>query len=876
MLIKKHITDFKAFSFTALFFLCFSFPLICQTTKTIRLNYSINIEEAKAIAQDSFLYQFSYQSDLLKPSKVIELDLDKPISIRALSEGIADTYDINFSIVPGRKVLFSAKKEVIGYRWITGFIYEKNSLEPLPEVSIYTTDQELLGVTDADGLYRVKLKKSAKSLLYAGISYKPSVLPIDSEISRKDVLLEINEQIIPITITSRQYDNLFSPKIELNFSDIDLSKGLLGDENPLQEVFSLSGVNSGNEGQTGIYVRGGTPDQNLILYNGVPLYEISHIAGLSSIFMNRNISSIDVYKSAIPAKYGGRLSSVLDIRSIRGDKLKYTGELSTSLSSIQANLDGPILKEKASFNISLRKSLLETYIDPLLDRFIDFEDLDIGYQDINVGMHFNLGDPGEITLFAYSGKDNIFLKTESGRNSDFSLTDATSIEWGTDLIGLNYKTFIGDKLFLKSGLSWSDYDFESRATYTFDDPVNPDTGSGVLDVVSLSSIEDKNAFLNLDVYLNNFIKLDLGGTIAFHEYNPAVQQSRVVLDESEIETIKGDSTISAIETTLYASAKIEINNNLYLQPGALFSSFSQDDTRYSNFQPRFSLVSRLSENFAYVISAGRTVQYNHLLQNSGTGLPSDLWVPSGANIAPQLADRLAVDLKYKYQKQFSFSASAFYRQTENAILYSGSNDLFYSIINDRIEQLIFREPRDWEEQIIRGQSFAQGLEFQLSYDVEKLSFFSAYTLSKVEMQFPDVNEGIRFPARHDRRHDITVNGRYFLNKNWSFLAQFVFGSGNAYSLAIEEIITLDGETILVNAERNAFRYPDFHHLDLYVDYRRSLKRGTLSINFGVYNIYNRLNPFYVYLFRDTVQDQVKLRQISVFPILPSFRMKYSF
>jgi len=766
---------------------------------------------------------------------------------------------------------------------LNGFIKDKATGEPLIGATIYNTKKQIGTLSNDFGYFQFQVDQEVDTVTFSYLGYKPRYFPIKKlkeglfSIFLSSKPLQIDDVIIERKTFERSSSDLSSNHY-FNEAELKNRRGTLGENDPFQSIFALPGIQSGHEAQNNIFVRGGGPDQNLIMMDGVPMYETSHLLGLTSVFNADAVKNIQVFKQAFPSAYGGRLSSVVNFHIAEGNLKEHKFGVGISPLSTRVSAEGPLSKGNTSYNITLRKSLLDIIVDPIVKKYLPKSKTDISFYDINAKVHHNLSDGSNLDINAYLGNDKVALRKDEEFTGDRGVYTAENIDrinWSNRLFNIRWNRIVSDKLFTKMQFHLSNYSNDSQSTFRFNYEASPEEESA-LDVLAVSQIEDVSFKLEANYFVNNNIKTIIGGGTTFHKHNPSLRQSQIVLSGDITEYKNNIDPIDASEWFGYGETQIDVNPRLHINAGAHFSRYLVRDKVYSSLQPRLSLAYSLSNKQQLSFSATKMTQYLHLLVNAGIGLPSELWIPTTENLAPEHAYQLSASYKYEISNRFYFTMDMYYKSLKNVVEYTSPFDLFNTYVNNTEETKI-EGNNDWENYVSSGNGTSRGVELFLQKKKGKLNFSLGYTYSITDRLFPELNEGKVFPYNYDRTHDVNINFNYQLSKKFRFDAGWVYGTGNAFSVAIEQYPTIGGGTALNPGVRNNLRMPAYHKLDLGLSFETKFRKShRLKASVGVFNAYNRKNAFYVYLIKDVIEDTFKLRKVSVFPILPNFDIHYSF
>lgn len=634
----------------------------------------------------------------------------------------------------------------------------------------------------------------------------------------------------------------------------------MGEADLLKTIQLLPGIKAGTEGTSGLYVRGGSPDQNLIMLDGVPIYNSSHAFGFFSVFNPDAVSVFSFYKGGIPARYAGRLSSVLDIKMKEGNNKKLTGKASLGLIASNFMLEGPVGGESTSFFVSGRR----TFIDLLTKPFQAKEDPifpNYFFYDINAKINHRFNDKNRLYLSIYTGQDQNGTSTKgSSQDKIRSYKYKDGFGWGNLTTSLRWNTVINNKMFSNITLIYSKYKF---SIYNESKEINHETALTSINSYNyFSGINDIGGRWDIDWFPSAKHSVKTGINFTYHSFNPGI----TLVKNSGFEQIRDiDTTMGSRsyvrEAYLYAEDEIKFNDKISANVGINYSVFSVEQKNYASLQPRLALSYAVTTGLKIKSSYGIMSQYLHLLTNSTTGLPTDLWLPVTRNIKPQLAWQAALGIEYDLNSHYTLSAEGYYKNMSNLIEYKEGASFF-------------KIKGTWEDNVEIGNGKSKGVEFLLQKEQGKTTGWIGVTISKTTRQFDNINNGLEFPYRYDRRLDIGMLVMHRFSEKMSISCSWVFGTGNRITLPTEKIRTFYGDTTSYVKNLtgvNNFLTSAYHRMDASIDFYKKKKHWTRNWSFGAYNIYSRRNPFYIYA--DLLDKPPTLKQVSLFPILPYF--KYS-
>ncbi len=759
---------------------------------------------------------------------------------------------------------------------ICGYVTDSLSSESLLSATIYATNHHKGAATNSYGFYSLTLPEGECQLQfsYVGYSTQTRTLNLSSD-TIFNVRLSSNNLLSEVEVLSERVQGVETSQMSAIELPINFIKGIPsvgGESDIIKAMQLLPGVQSGSEGQVGLYVRGGGPDENLILLDEVPLYNISHMLGLFSVFNADIVKNVTLYKGNFPAKYGGRLSSVLDIRQKDGNMQEYHGSLSVGLLSAKVNLEGPIWKNHTSFNISARRTYFD-WLFPLIYQIGSSESMGSGeymgyaFWDVNAKITHRFSDYDRLSASFYMGDDNMYSNIESSEE-DYKIKSKNNWMWGNLLASLNWNHIYSPQLFSTASLSYSRYRFsigvdmnEHDITNSVDTRYNMNYGSNIEDVIARYSFD-------YEPHPNHHV--EFGAQYAFHIFTPAIMSAYGhVIDQGQkdvMDTTYGNAPIYTHEASLFVQDDWDICRRLKLNVGLRGSLYAIENKVYPNLEPRIGLRLLLLRDLSFKASYQYISQYVHLLSSSNLMLPIDLWVPVTRTMPPMTSHQVAAGFFYNIPNIADISVEGYYKSMNNLIEYKEGTSLITSTDN-------------WNEKINLGRGWSYGVEFLVQRTIGKFTGLIGYTWSRTERKFDRegmvINGGKTFPARYDRTHDLSVSLQYRPTKLIDLSATFVYGTGACGTLATQ--IMPDGSAVATS--RNNYRLPDYHRLDLGINFhfdRRKGRYGEHLLSVGFYNVYNHQNPFYVYVEYDYQNKKRVLNQVSLFPILPSISYTFRF
>ena len=679
-------------------------------------------------------------------------------------------------------------------------------------------------------------------------------------------------QNVEITASQNQQKDLLE-NLHLSKREIKLLPTFLGENDPVKVLQLLPGVQSGVDGN-GIFVRGGNNDQNLILYDDVPLYNISHLFGFFSVFNSNAIHSIDILKNAIPSQYGGRVSSVIDIKSQKGNLRNWNAESNLGVLATSLHVNGPLKKDTSAISFSVRR----TYVDlfhKLLSESSQLNATNYFFYDINFNYYRILNKKNTFYVSSFNGKDKFSYNDQWNLKNIFENT----IDWNSKLVSARLETNYSDKLSQKWLVAVNSYDLNFGATiYNF----GLDLGTKNNDLITK---------LEYDYKYNNRFKLKYGLESLYHQNSPNNYQINGLANASAYN--KNDRLYS-LETSLFIGAQYDLNPKWKAKAGFRLSNFNQlgpftrtaldsigqtyilkatkkGEIVHSYFrpEPRLAVYYHPNEQSTYSLSYNQSYQYLHLAPISSLSLPTDIWVSSSSVIQPQEGRQIALGYEYQFKsKPFVLSIESYYKRMNHLIEYK-QGVMSLTVLNN-----------NYDDNFYFGKGESYGIEFYLKKAIGKLNGWVSYTLSKSTRTFADIENGRTYYAKNDRRHNASLVVNYKLNKKWTASMVFVFQTGNAITIPLSNYF-LEGNVINTYSPKNSFRLPSYNRMDVSITYAyKQTDKKESSFNFSIYNCYARRNPFYYYYETignlDKLQFETQLKQISLINILPSISWKIIF
>ena len=726
---------------------------------------------------------------------------------------------------------------------VSGYIRDAESGETLFGATCYVPGLQTGGISNQYGFYSLTLPDGLHKIDFSFIGYETKTIQVELQsnqvlnISLNEDIQSLNEVVVSGTRKDQNVEGIAMSREKIPVQMVKKLPSFMGEVDVLKTITLLPGIQNGGEGSSGLYVRGGGPDENLLILDEAPVYNASHLMGFFSVFNSDAIKDIEVYKGGIPAQYGGKASSVIDIRMKDGNINRFHGQAGIGNISSRLTLEGPIIKEKWSFIVSGRR----TYAD-VLGRIIGIEELQenqLYFYDLNLKTNIRFSDSDRLFISAYTGDDY------------FQLGESIYMKWGNLTTTARWNHIFGNRLFSNTSLIYSKYGYNLGV---------PGNSADQFDWNS--KIEDINFKEDFTWYLNASNKLNFGINIIKHNFNPG----KIDAGENSFFRPLALTEYNAVNGALYASNEQKIGPLLSVQYGMRLSVFQQigegkvreyqnpeapdadeiiNEKAYGKWEkigspyvypePRVSFKLTTGSTSSVKASYNRMVQNVHLISNTNSPTPLDIWLPTSKYIKPLISDQVAAGYFRNFGgNAFETSVEVYYKDTKNVLDYKDGAQLFLN--------------EDLETELLTGNGYACGLEFLLKKQEGNVTGWLGYTLAKAMRKIPGINEGRAYPSTYDRTHDVSLILNYDLNRQLSLSTNWVYSTGNpvTYPVAKYEV---QGNTLFYYSDRNSNRIPDYHRLDFSVTWnpkKNETRKVKRSLNMSLYNVYARRNAYSVY------------------------------
>ena len=799
--------------------------------------------------------------------------------------------------------VLSAAAQPRGTATVSGYITDLSSSETLIGAGVLLDNGARVpvgAVTNPYGYYTLSIPKGDVRLQFSYVGYESQMRRFSLQ---RDTVINIT--LAPSAVLSESrivaskdagIQSTYLGAIEVPLAQIQNTPVIFGEADVLKAIQMMPGVQGGTEGTAGLYVRGGGPDENLILMDGVPIYNVDHMLGLFSVFQPEAVKKVTLYKGSFPARYGGRVSSIIDIRTNDGNMKETRGSFGLGVVSQKFHLEGPILKDKLSYSLSARGMHTAIFAPVIKALMPKGEYANYFFYDLTGKLSWRLSDNDRFFLGAYSGRDKFGLHFDDAAEGHASSLEGgepyrstnrsdMDLHWGNDVASLRWNHLFSNRLFANTTVSFNRYKMHMGSVTLDRTVMEKGTRTVSYDIGYRSGIRDWSGKIDFDYVPMPDHLVKFGAEYIYHTFIP---ETLTILDsetdydgETRNDHLEFGNTKKGYyghDISLYVEDDISVGDRLSVNPGVHMALFLTDGKPYWGFQPRLSAKYAFFDGFSCKAGYARMAQYVHLLCSAQVSLPIDLWVPITRDIRPVTSDQYSAGFYYDGLKGWEFSVEGYYKDMRNILEYKDGT-------------LVIASSKDWEKNVEMGQGRAMGVEFFAQKTAGKLTGWLAYTLAKSERRFPDgtINMGEWFPYKYDRRHSVDLSVNYAITRNIEANATWSFASGGTTTLYTRTTAVLDPEGSLEEADfvahRNNYRLPPSHRLNLGISFHHPHRRWGEGIwNLSVYNVYNRMNPNFVYLRYESVRDpetrefetHLIMSKITLLPILPAISYTFKF
>lgn len=830
---------------------------------------------------------FAYGS-YLNLERIIELPKQQYTVRTFLDEVLKGTYTA-YKERDNKIIIYPLPKERVESQessTISGFIKDSESGETLIGASIYDAERQKGTLTNLYGFFSYTFPNaSVLELRVSFLGYKDTLIEI-GKAEKNELTIYLSRtstNLGTVEVTSTRQQETQMSQLTMSSEEIAKLPRFMGEPDVIKTLTLMPGVKSGNDNTGGIYVRGGGPDQNLILLDGATIYNSAHAFDLFSTFNNSAIKHVDLIKGGFPARYGGRLSSVIDARMRDGNLQRYTGEVGVGYLLSKFTFEGPIVKNKSSFILTGRRTMLDG-LTGLVSYFENTDSnqqtQDITFQDFNAKVNYSFSDNDRVYLSFYNSGDAFVVnEKEISPTQGGSVTENLNVDlsWANKLLSARWNHLFNNKLFSNTTLTYSRFNIGvsvlESAEIDYDDKL---VTSGYENHFS-SLIKDYGLRTQFDYFHSTEHNLKFGINSTYHQFEPGFTSFKLSgnIIDTEIDTVLGKRALASLEWSLFVEDEMSLGNRTKLNVGLHYANLHVDGKLFPSLQPRLALSYQLSPALNFNASYAHMAQFIHLLTNNTLGVPLDLWVPATSDAPPMRSRQLASGLKWTSKNEaYEISIEGYYKTMDNLITYK-----------EGVSITSAEEP--WEEKIeIQGEGKAYGTEFFIQRLKGRTTGWIGYTLALTERQFETVNLGLAYPYKYDRRHDFSFVLSHELSEQINFSGSWIYSTGNAVTFPHTIASSLPGlpnldagqiqsQAIYLNAGRNAVRMPNYHRMDVGINFVKKKRKGERTWNLSVYNTYMRKNAFFIFPAESPDGDR-HLRQISAFWIVPSISYLFKF
>lgn len=835
-----------------------------------------------------------------------EVKVNRKINVTAQHQPLTGILDQAFANDPigykiqGKHILLEKRhpKPVSRKFTISGYVTDGASSETLIGANILESRQHQGTTTNPYGFFSITLPAGVVNLQFSYLGY--TNLQQRLTLNKDTVLnirMEDNTLLQEVVILSDKTETgIMATQMgtnEIPMAQIRNTPSILGETDVMKTIQLMPGVQAGVEGSAGLYVRGGGPDQNLILLDGVPIYNVDHLFGFFSVFTPEAVKKVTLFKSSFPARFGGRLSSVVDVRTNDGDMQKYHGVISVGLLTSKLNFEGPIIKDRTSFNISARRSYIDLMMKPFMPKD---ETVSYYFYDMNAKINHKFSDRSRLFLNFYNGKDHFLNDLKEISGEEIISDDRTQFNWGNTVASGRWNYVFNNKLFSNTTIAYSNYQLHlNSSAYMLNNRINESTYKSDY----RSGIRDWSYLIDFDYNPVPTHHIKFGAGYLYHDFRPEVSTSKI--QNKEDNAVKQDtlynnmanSQVYAHEVSAYVEDNFDLTSRFRVNAGLHFSMFQVQKKSYFSVQPRLSLRYQLLRDVAIKASYTKMSQYVHLLSSTPIAMPTDLWVPVTSKVKPMQAHQFSLGGYYSGLPGWQFSIEGYYKNMRNVLEYKDGVSFLGSSAG-------------WEDKVEMGHGRSMGLELMIEKTLGKTTGWLAYTLAKSDRKFAKggVNNGERFPYKYDRRHNIGLSVAHKFSERIDIGATWTFATGGTTTIP-EEVTGLihpstgagnglgmefhpvgSGDSFVTENDyverRNNYRLPSSHRLNIGINFNKKTKHGLRTWNISLYNAYNAMNPTFVYRStKETSNGHITtlepvIKKLTILPCIPSVTYTYKF
>ncbi len=878
----------------------FSQSSILDRVISIRFD-SIRIVEALKLLEREKGIPLAYSTDIPALNEIVSFQFDR-VPLKKVLNDICASHDLGYKLIGNTVTFYPAGRSGPNEFTVSGFIFDSVTGEVLISCSVYNKTSGRGTASNHYGFFSLTLPAGKKKISFSYVGYENKELTIQSDTTLSILLSPVSGKLHEIIVLEQPENEIINTSnqgsFEIKSKYIKNITSTAGEVDVLKTITLLPGVMPGVDGSAAYYVRGGNADQNLMLLDGIPIYNPFHLWGFLSSFNANAINHIKLIKGAFPARYGGRLSSVLDIIMNDGNMKKWSADFAIGILSVNATVSGPLKKDRSSLMFSARRTYADLFYIPIYTTLNStantYNSQGYSFTDLNLKWNYRLSDKNRFYISGFYSRDKFFKKENAATKwgqTDYNEKIKKKQGWGDVIGSFRWNHLYSNKIFSNTTFYFSYYNFTNKENYERTRTDEQEIDNKISENTYLSNIRDIALTQDYESFAHDHHHLRFGAGYIFHTFKPGVNSFFSRTGEDNISNNIDNNLIRASELSGYFEDDMKLGLRFLANAGIHVSGFFVGNSSYYSIEPRLSLRYIISGKISLKAGYTHMTQYLHFLTNSGIVQSSDLWVPTTDKIKPETSRQGNLGITIIAKNNFELEVDGYYKTLNDLIQYKEGASYLYG-------------DAGWEEKVTSGTGESYGIEWFLKKNQGRLTGWVGYTLSWSNRQFAAINSGEVFPYRYDRRHDISIVGNYRLSERWSLNGTWVFYTGNAVTVPViaqrdpyfdgsfhswnsfpspNAVIISDiasSGIIDLSPEHNNYRMPNYHRLDVTASYLKHKRWGWWELTFGVTNLYNRMNPsYYTKSYEqdeETGQIKFKYKQITLFPIMPSIYYRISF
>ncbi len=888
------------FVFCFLFQSGFSQSSVLDKLITIRFD-SIPIGKAFELLERESGISFAYNTDIPALKEYINLRFTR-VPLKKVIEKICAGRNLSYKLIGNILTFYPARKIDNGEITVSGFIFNNITGEVLISCSVFDKASSRGTASNRYGFFSLALPAGRRLLTFSYVGYENKNIIVRSDTTLKIQLAPVSGKLHEIIILERPEKEIINTSdqgtFEIKSRYIKNIPSTAGEVDVLKTITLLPGIMPGVDGSAAYYVRGGNANQNLMLLDGIPIYNPFHLWGFLSSFNANAINHINLIKGAFPARYGGRLSSVLDIVMDEGNMQKWDADFAIGILSVNATVSGPLKRERSSLMFSVRRTYADLFYVPIYT-ILNSTDNSVNSQgynftDLNLKLNYRLSEKNRFYISGFYSRDQFSQKenaTSKWGQTDYNEELKKRQGWGDVIGSFRWNHLYSNKLFSNTTFYISYYNFANKDKYQRTRTDKQEIDNKISENIYFSNIRDIGLTQDYESFTNENHHIRFGAGYIYHSFKPGVNSFFSQTGRDTVSNNVENNLIYASELSGYFEDDMILGLRFRANIGMHLSGFFVGQSHYFSFEPRLSIRYILSHKLSLKAGYTHMTQYLHFLTNSSIVQSSDLWVPTTDKIKPETSKQANLGITILMKKNFELEIDGYYKTMDNLLQYKESASFLYN-------------EGGWEEQVTAGSGESYGVEWFLKKNQGRLTGWVGYTLSWSNRKFADIDSKKNFPYRYDRRHVVSVVGSYRLSDRWAINSTWVFYSGNVITMPtishrdpyydgtyhtwnafpspnIYTVSDISSSGIIdLSPKHNNYRLPNYNRLDLTASYTKHKHWGWWELTFGVTNLYNRMNPSYYtksyYQDENTGHVQFKFKQITLFPIMPSIYYRISF